>query len=200
MKKYLLLFPIITLIWTCSENNPSQSQNSPPTINEITANPSQPKSGQVVTLNAIATDSDGDELTYNWSSSAGILSNSGVGNPINWTTPNFEGDFNIICIVSDGKEISTANISINVTFENGILSGYIMDVNTNLPIGQIRVFIADRADNSNALGYYEITNIPIGIQTILVTPDNRSVNHYNTIYDTIEIFAGNNELNFYLTD
>lgn len=72
MKKYLLLIPLMTILWTCSENNnPSQSQNSPPVINEIIANPSQPKSGQVVTLNAIATDSDGDNLTYNWSVSAG---------------------------------------------------------------------------------------------------------------------------------
>ena len=105
MIKYLIIIMLITLLWTCSENNnPSQSHNSPPDVSDIILNPSQPKSGQVVTLTAVATDSDGDELSYTWSVSAGQLSGNGTGNPIDWTAPETSGECSIRCDVSDGKE------------------------------------------------------------------------------------------------
>lgn len=203
MKKYLLLIPLIVLFWTCSEdNNPTQSQiqNSPPVIHEIIANPSQPQCGQVVTLNAIATDSDGDELSYNWSTSAGQLAGNGTGNPIEWTAPSVAGDYTLICIVSDGKEIATANIPIPITFEYGMLNGIVYNKDTNIPIIGARVIITHNQidDYTNTFGYYEIFNIPTGLQPVRVS---KEISRGNTffLYDTIEIFAGNNELDFYLT-
>lgn len=197
MKKYLLLIPLMTILWTCSENNnPSQSQNSPPVINEIIANPSQPKSGQVVTLNAIATDSDGDNLTYNWSVSAGQLSGDGIGNPMQWTTPSEGGEINVICVVSDGKEVVVKNIVINVKYDFGILFGYVYRDDTQEPARAYIWIESVRVETADVGGYYEFDNIKIGsrIITVVGVGDLQSY----TFRDTIQITGGDNYLDIYI--
>ncbi len=193
MKKYLIILPIITVLITCKLNT-SNSENSPPTINEITVNPSQPISGQVVTLNAIATDSDGDDLTYNWSVSAGQLSSDGIGNPVQWTTPLTGGEINIICVVSDSKDVGTKNIVINITFEYGILKGYVFDNFTNLPLGAT-LYIENHVENSNAIGYYEFDELELGDNILSVI--GHGYNHV-PFKDTLYIYGGENNLDIYL--
>lgn len=196
MKKYFLLIPFITVLWTCSENkNPSQSLNSPPVINEIIANPSQPNSGQIVTLNAIATDSDGDNLTYNWSVSAGQLDGDGIGNPIQWIAPEFGGEINIICAVSDGKEVAIKNIAIIVNYYYGILKGYIYDDYTKKSL-RAYIYIEDRrVETADVGGYYEFNELEIGNHIINVVPHK---SEFQTYVDTIEIIGGENYLDIYL--
>lgn len=197
MKKYFLLIPFITLVLTCSENNNlSYSQNSPPKINEITVNPSQPISGQVVTLNAIATDSDGDDLTYSWSVSAGQLSSDGIGNPIQWTTSLTGGEINVICVVSDGKEVAIKNILINVTYNFGKLFGYVYREDTNEP-ARARIWIESvRVETADVGGYYEFDNIEIGSRIITVVGVGDLESY--TYRDTIQINGGDNYLDIYI--
>lgn len=197
MNKYLTLIPLILFLWTCSENNnPSQSQNSPPVINEITVNPSQPKCGQTVILNAVATDNNSDVLSYNWSTSAGQLSGDGTGNPISWTTPETGGQISIICIVSDGKDVAIKNVTIDVIYEIGILKGYVFDGNTNVPISGMRIWIEDKREDTNSIGYYEFYDLQIGEQIISIQDIHNY--GYSTYKDTITIVGGNNILDFYL--
>jgi hypothetical protein len=48
-----------------------------------------------------ATDPDGDELSYNWSASAGEL--NGEGATVTWIAPNSAGPYNITVTVADGR-------------------------------------------------------------------------------------------------
>jgi len=48
-----------------------------------------------------ATDSDGDELSYNWSASGGKI--SGTGASVNWTAPGSAGSYNVTVTVTDGR-------------------------------------------------------------------------------------------------
>jgi len=49
----------------------------------------------------IASDSDGDDLSYNWSASGGNISSS--GSSVNWTAPDSEGFYDITVMVTDGR-------------------------------------------------------------------------------------------------
>jgi len=46
-----------------------------------------------------ASDADGDELSYNWSASEGLI--TGKGDAVTWTAPNMSGKVTITVTVSD---------------------------------------------------------------------------------------------------
>jgi hypothetical protein len=69
----------------------------------------------------LATDPDGDSLTYGWSATSGTISVSESGSSINWTAPSTTGTYTITCTVSDGKGGSdTKNVNIIVTIVGGV--------------------------------------------------------------------------------
>jgi len=53
-------------------------------------------------ISAIATDLDGDILTYSWSTSGGSISSPGI-NPTSWLTPSYEGSYSVTVTVDDGR-------------------------------------------------------------------------------------------------
>jgi len=60
-----------------------------------------------------AIDRDGDELSYNWSTSAGNI--TGQGANVTWTAPNSEGSYNVTVIVTDGRGgVATRRLTITV--------------------------------------------------------------------------------------
>jgi hypothetical protein len=73
--------------------------NRPPTINSLEAEaPWTAPSGSIqVTCNA--TDPDGDELSYEWSTTGGDI--SGTGAVVNWTAPQEVGAYNVTVVVKD---------------------------------------------------------------------------------------------------
>jgi hypothetical protein len=75
--------------------------NSLPQIEKITANPRKLYLGESSELRCIASDADGDQLSYSWSSIYGTI--NGSGENIKWMSPNTEGNFKVYCQVSDGK-------------------------------------------------------------------------------------------------
>jgi len=61
----------------------------------------------------IASDPDGDELSYDWSASAGDI--SGTGAVVNWTAPEEVGTYDITVVVKDGHGGSaTTSLPISV--------------------------------------------------------------------------------------
>lgn len=192
MKKLTLLYSITVLVLiSCS---PTEPQNNPPIITEIIINPSDPKAGETVILNAIATDIDSDTLTYNWSATGGSFSGSGIGNPIDWYGPNAESDFDITCIVSDGKDTDTKTKTLSLYFDYGRIFGYVYEEGTTNPIGQVRISIKDMHDYSNTYtGYYEFRSVEIGEEKIRADKGG-----YITYSDTIYVNGGDNPLDIYL--
>ena len=87
--------------------------NHPPAITSLEA-----KQNVVAPLNScliecVASDPDGDELTYEWSASKGNI--TGAGATVAWSAPEAEGIYNIMVKVSDGNgEEATDSITITV--------------------------------------------------------------------------------------
>jgi hypothetical protein len=74
--------------------------NRPPTITSLVANADwiTPSGSLQVTCNA--SDRDGDELNYEWTTDGGDI--SGTSATINWTAPQETGLYNVTVVVSDG--------------------------------------------------------------------------------------------------
>ena len=69
MKKILsiLLLNTLVVLFSCSEDQPTEPENSAPIIQSITASPPSIKVNETTSFSCIATDADGDDLTYIWS-------------------------------------------------------------------------------------------------------------------------------------
>lgn len=93
---------------------PTEGQHVP-VISGISANPFLLKSGDPTRLTAVATDADGDSLTYTWSCPDGIFNFTTRASVI-WTAPNIPGDYHIKCTVSDGA--ATAEKTLILTVSN----------------------------------------------------------------------------------
>jgi len=88
--------------------------NHPPVISGLTANSSSIDINQSISITCIATDPDGDTLTYTWAKNGGTI--SGSGSAVTWTAPATAGTYTITCTVSDGKggeDSESANISVS---------------------------------------------------------------------------------------
>jgi hypothetical protein len=95
--------------------------NHLPTISSLTANPTSVSICEVSTITCLATDPDGDSLTYSWTATSGTISVSESGSSINWTSPSTTGTYTITCTVSDGKGGSdTKNVNIIVAVVGGV--------------------------------------------------------------------------------
>jgi len=90
---------------------PPPPPNQLPVIESITAGNEMPTLAETQII-AVASDADGDSLTYQWSSNGGTI--TGEGNTIAWMSPGNSDNFTINLTVSDGKGGITAK-SITIT-------------------------------------------------------------------------------------
>ncbi|MCX6004223.1 MAG: hypothetical protein NT082_00885 [Chloroflexi bacterium] len=77
------------------------SANHPPQITSVKADPSGVQLEGVTTLTCVASDEDGDPITYSWTAKEGTV--SGQGNKVSWAAPRKQGSFSIIAIAKDNK-------------------------------------------------------------------------------------------------
>jgi len=73
--------------------------NHRPVIESLTAKPRVVVKDGTSVIECVASDSDGDELTYRWEVTGGSI--SGRGATITWTAPSIEGNYTIRVIVTD---------------------------------------------------------------------------------------------------
>ena len=62
----------------------------------------QVRRGEICNIECIASDQDGDVLSYEWSASRGSI--SGEGSVVTWTAPHADGTYNITVVVTDGRD------------------------------------------------------------------------------------------------
>ncbi len=108
------------------------SQNQPPIINSIVANPGTVSTGGTSTISVSASDPEGDPLSYSWLANGGTLSSSTGPGPITWTAPNTQGIYTITVYVTDNKP-GHSPVSKSVTITVAItktLSSLIVDPNS----------------------------------------------------------------------
>jgi hypothetical protein len=101
----------------------------------------------------IASDPDGDALSYDWSVSAGEL--SGDGDTVTWVAPTSEGFYNIAVTVTDGRggEIMD-HVAITVRTNNApTIAGLITDADWTTPAGSLRVTCTASDPDGDELTY-----------------------------------------------
>lgn len=88
--------------------------NRAPVIGALTANPTSitVTEGRPITLQAVATDPEGETLAYNWTATGGTL-NSTTGQLVYWVPPSTPGTYAVSLLVTDGRGASTAG-SVNI--------------------------------------------------------------------------------------
>jgi hypothetical protein len=75
--------------------------NEPPDITRLIATPLAVEQGRSSTIECIASDPDGDELSYQWEANGGSF--SGEGPTVIWWSPLECDTFDITATVSDGR-------------------------------------------------------------------------------------------------
>ncbi len=83
-----------------TERTISVINNAAPIISEVIIDPDLVPFGGVATVTVFATDPDGDDLTYEYTTSGGYL--NGTGSSITWIAPYEIGTYSIEVSVSDG--------------------------------------------------------------------------------------------------
>jgi len=105
----ILLLILLFLLAGCSGTIPTNNApviNSSPITNSL--------NNVLYTYNVVATDTDGDTLTYSLTSSpTGMTIDSSTG-VISWT-PNAIGDYNVTLKVSDGASFDTQSFTITIS-------------------------------------------------------------------------------------
>jgi hypothetical protein len=74
--------------------------NEPPEITSLITNTNWTTPSGSLQVTCDATDPDGDELSYEWTTTGGNI--SGTGAAVNWTAPQAVGAYNITVLVKDG--------------------------------------------------------------------------------------------------
>jgi hypothetical protein len=62
----------------------------------------QVRRGEICNIECVASDQDGDVLSYEWSANRGSI--SGEGPVVTWTAPPADGTYNITVVVTDGRD------------------------------------------------------------------------------------------------
>jgi hypothetical protein len=74
----------------------------PPTISSLVADADWTTPSGTIQITCAASDPDGDELTYEWTATAGGI--SGTGAVVNWTAPQEVGVYSITVVVKDSHD------------------------------------------------------------------------------------------------
>ncbi|MBA7548750.1 hypothetical protein ES705_41216 [subsurface metagenome] len=111
-------------------------ENQPPVISNLSANPPSVNVNQPTTITCIASDPDGDPLTYKWTVNAGSFEGSTSGPSVTWRAPSSTDIYIVVgCEVSDGKggeDTETLNILVTESEETKIentINGFIQAFN-----------------------------------------------------------------------
>ena len=112
--KGIVIIIILGFLSACPQEPPP---DNPPSISDITATKQIVNFGESITLTCIATDPDGDSLTYSWNASSGTLGSTN-GASVQWTAPDIETEIRIDVTISDGNENSVSGFRY-ITVNNG---------------------------------------------------------------------------------
>jgi len=101
-KRYLIIVGIVAAAALISILLYTMLANHQPVITSLEAEADWATTSGSYQVTCNASDSDGDKLSYNWSTSTGNI--SGTGASVNWTAPPFEGSYNatVMVTVTDG--------------------------------------------------------------------------------------------------
>ena len=92
---------------------PKPASNQPPIISSLEAQYINVYPLANSEIQCVASDPDGNQISFNWSCTGGSL--SGVGSSVTWEAPNSYGDYHVMAIVKDsegGSDQATLTLSV----------------------------------------------------------------------------------------
>ena len=93
---------LVALILCTMLGSSCVQSNKSPVIESLTAEPPVVSQDKSATVKCVASDPDGDELSYQWVATKGNI--SGQGSTVTWTAPSTCGDYVITVTATDGKD------------------------------------------------------------------------------------------------
>ena len=144
---FAVLVTVIFLIGGCV------LANHPPVITNLKAEPEAVSPSGVCHIECIASDQDGDELSYEWFARDGDI--SGDGAAVNWSAPESEGIYNITVEVTDGNggEV-TDSITITVRANHPpTITSIIADKDWVTPLGSCHIRCNAEDPDGDELSY-----------------------------------------------
>ncbi len=172
-----------------------QRINAPPSIEKFNAVPRKVNLGGTSVIGCIATDSDGDSLSYSWSAGAGVV--SGSGPTVQWSAPSTAGDYAVTCTVKDGFGGSTTDSvklevrDLSVTQHGALVafypfSGNALDATGHGHDGTVNgaTLVADRHGSPNSAYAFNGTTSSIDV------PNDTSLNFHNALSVSLWLTVG----------
>jgi len=114
LSSFVVLVTVLLLIGGCVPAN-QPATNQPPIITSLKAKQDVLSPLSSCLIECVASDEDGDELSYEWSASKGSINGNGAA--VAWSAPESEGIYNIGVKVTDGNG-GEATGSVIITVKN----------------------------------------------------------------------------------
>ena len=151
-KRFLVIIVIVAAAVLLTILFDTMLANHPPAITSLEAPERVIPFGSCQII-CIATDRDGDELSYNWSINGGEI--NGAGATVNWTAPLSSGSYNVTVIVTDGRGGMVIDyVTVTVRANNPpTITSLVADVNWTLPSGSIQVTCTASDPDGDELSY-----------------------------------------------
>jgi len=138
-KRVLIIIGIVVVVVVLVIVLDTMLANHQPAITSLEAQPERVLPSGNCQITCIATDRDGDELSYNWSASGGEI--NGEGATVTWTAPDSVGFYDVAVTVTDGRgSEATKTINIEVRTNNSpVIVSLTADEIWTLSLGSVRV-------------------------------------------------------------
>jgi hypothetical protein len=160
--------------------------NAPPVIQRFIAIPRKVNLGASSVIACVASDPNGDSLSYGWSALAGTL--SAVGATAQWTAPGSAGNYYVACRVHDpygGLTVDSIGLEVrdlSITQTGDLVAFYPFNGNANDASGQghhgtvnSAQLVNDRFGHPNAAYSFN------GINSSIVVPNDSGLNFQNSV-------------------
>ncbi len=116
--RWLVVLTVMPLMLGCQEeDNPAEPSNHAPVIESIIADPDPALPRETVTLNCVASDPDGDPLSFLWTAPGGTFHGGNIGDSVRWITPDSLGTYGLVVTVSDSQLSTQDHVIIEVTIK-----------------------------------------------------------------------------------
>lgn len=151
-RKYLIIVGIVVAVAVIAVVLYTMLANHRPAIAGLEAREKVVPNGKCEIV-CIASDRDGDTLSYNWSASGGNI--SGTGAAVNWTAPESLGSYNVTVTVTDGRGAEVAKqITIEVRANRApTISSLAADADWTLPSGTLQMTCTASDPDGDELTY-----------------------------------------------
>jgi len=151
-RRHLVIAGIVVAVVVIAVLLYTMLANHPPAIAGLEAPERVVPKGECEIM-CIASDRDGDTLSYNWSASGGNI--SGTGAAVNWTAPDSLGSYNVtVTVIDGGGDEATKQVTIEVRANRApAITSLVSDADWTLPLGSIQVTCEATDPDDDQLSY-----------------------------------------------